>query len=99
MDVFKAISDPTRREILALLSKRDMSAGEIAEQFSMSKPAISKHLEILKYNDLISAEKNGQFIVYSLNMTAMQTMYVKVMEVFSSLKEEGVELEKTNPKQ
>lgn len=90
MDVFKAIADPTRREILALLSKSDKSAGEIAEQFQMSKPAISKHLDILKSNNLITVEKQGQFMIYSINTTAMQNIYLKVMEVFHGFQEQSV---------
>ena len=82
MDVFKAIADVTRREILCMLSVQDMNAGEIAEHFHMSKPAISKHLDILKAHDLISCEKQGQFLIYSINTTAMQNVYVKIAELF-----------------
>ena len=88
MDAFKAIADPTRREILNMLSKQDMNAGEIAEHLQMSKPAISKHLDILKNSDLISCEKMGQFVVYSINTTAVQNIYRKFLEVFDGL--EGV---------
>ena len=51
MDMFKAMADPTRRRILQLLSEKNLSAGEIAEEFTMSKPAISKHLDILKTSE------------------------------------------------
>ena len=85
MDAFKAIADETRREILNMLSKQDMSAGEIAAHFSMSKPAISKHLEILKNSDLITGEKKGQYIIYSINTTAVQNIYRKFVEVFDGL--------------
>lgn len=88
MDAFKAIADPTRREILNMLSKQDMNAGEIADHFPMSKPAISKHLDILKNSDLISCEKQGQYVVYSINTTAVQNIYRKFLEVFDGL--EGV---------
>jgi ArsR family transcriptional regulator len=71
-DIFKALNDATRREILELLKIKDMSAGEIADQFNMSKPSISHHLDILKRADLISAEKSGQFIFYSINTTIME---------------------------
>ena len=53
MDMFKAMADPTRRRILQLLSEKNLSAGEIAEEFTMSKPAISKHLDILKTSERI----------------------------------------------
>lgn len=85
MDAFKAIADPTRREILNMLSKKDMNAGDIAEHFQMSKPAISKHLDILKNSDLISCEKQGQYVVYSINTTAVQNIYRKFLEVFDGL--------------
>ncbi|MBW4360888.1 MULTISPECIES: autorepressor SdpR family transcription factor [Flavobacterium] len=71
-DIFKALNDATRREILELLKTKDMSAGEIADQFNMSKPSISHHLDILKRADLITAEKSGQFIFYSINTTIME---------------------------
>ena len=85
MDAFKAIADPTRREILNMLSKKDMNAGDIAEHFQMSKPAISNHLDILKNSDLISCEKQGQYVVYSINTTAVQNIYRKFLEVFDGL--------------
>lgn len=71
-ETFKALADPTRREILILLSKNDMSAGEIAEQFNISKPSISHHLSILKTAGLVLAMREGQNIIYSLNTTVFQ---------------------------
>lgn len=68
---FKALNDPTRRAILELLQHRDMTAGEIVEQFNISGPSISHHLDILKQAGLVTAEKNGQFISYSLNTTVV----------------------------
>ncbi|NDP22391.1 MAG: winged helix-turn-helix transcriptional regulator [Paludibacter sp.] len=70
--IFKALNDVTRREILELLKVKDLSAGEIANHFNISKPSISHHLDILKRADLITFEKNGQFIIYSLNTTVME---------------------------
>lgn len=69
--VFKALNDPTRREILEMLQERDMTAGEIAEQFTISFPSISHHLDILKQAKLVIAEKGGQFVYYSLNTTVV----------------------------
>ena len=65
--VFKALSDETRREILKLLSEKPMSAGEIADNFNMSKPSISKHLDILNEAELVVRDRQGQFIIYSIN--------------------------------
>ena len=70
--IFKALNDATRREILALLKSKELSAGEIADQFNISKPSISHHLDILKQADLITSEKKGQFIIYSINTTVME---------------------------
>ena len=69
--VFKALNDHTRRAILDLLRERDMTAGEIGENFKMSAPSISHHLELLKRSELITGEKKGQFIHYSLNTTVL----------------------------
>lgn len=69
---FKALADPTRRQILKLLQERDMSAGAIAEHFNMTKPSISHHLNVLKNSGLILDERHGQNIIYSLNMTIFQ---------------------------
>ncbi|MEG1024184.1 autorepressor SdpR family transcription factor [Flavobacterium plurextorum] len=71
-DIFKALNDATRREILELLRQKDMSAGEIADAFNISKPSISHHLDILRRADLITSEKKGQFIIYSINTTIME---------------------------
>jgi DNA-binding transcriptional ArsR family regulator len=67
--IFKALDDPTRRRILELLNERDMTAGDIADQFEMSKPSISHHLDLLKQANLVIAIKQGQFRMYSLNMS------------------------------
>jgi ArsR family transcriptional regulator len=72
MDIlFKALNDSTRREILQLLKNKNMSAGEIADAFNISKPSISHHLDLLKQADLVSIEKQGQFIIYSINTTIL----------------------------
>ena len=70
--IFKALNDETRRKILELLKAKDLSAGEIADYFNISKPSISHHLDILKRADLISSEKKGQFVIYALNTTVME---------------------------
>jgi ArsR family transcriptional regulator, arsenate/arsenite/antimonite-responsive transcriptional repressor len=65
-NVFAALASTARRKILAYLSAADLTAGEIADRFAMSKPAISKHLQILEHAGLVKSEKNGQFVTYSL---------------------------------
>ena len=65
-DVFQALSSSVRRQILAYLSKTSLTAGDIAERFNMSKPAISKHLSLLEHAGLVQSEKEGQYVYYSL---------------------------------
>jgi DNA-binding transcriptional ArsR family regulator len=72
--IFKALNDPTRREILDLLKEKDLTAGEIADQFNISKPSISHHLDLLKQAGLVVSVKEGQFVYYSLNTTVMDEM-------------------------
>lgn len=79
---FKALSDKTRRKILKLLNEKDMNAGEIAEHFDMSKPSISKHLDILREAELISSEKKGQYIIYSINTSVIQEVLGNFLEIF-----------------
>lgn len=69
--VFKALNDPTRREILEMLQTKDLTAGEIAEKFNISFPSISHHLDLLKQAKLVTSEKEGQFVYYSLNTTVV----------------------------
>ncbi|HTE27766.1 autorepressor SdpR family transcription factor [Flavitalea sp.] len=69
--LFKALNDPTRREIVDLLKAGDMTAGDISDHFNISKPSISHHLDLLKQADIISSVKQGQFIYYSLNATVL----------------------------
>lgn len=83
-DVFKALSDSTRREILNLLKDGPKNAGEIANQFNMTKPSISHHLSILKQAGLIEDERQGQQIIYNLNSTVFQ----ELISWFYSFKEE-----------
>ncbi|MBI3133759.1 MAG: winged helix-turn-helix transcriptional regulator [Bacteroidetes bacterium] len=79
--LFKALNDKTRRRILELLRKGDMTAGEIAEQFNMTKPSISHHLDLLKQSDLVTAEKKGQFVVYSINTTVIDDLLKWVLKI------------------
>ena len=79
--VFKALSDPTRREILRLLSGGEKTAGDLAERFDMSKPSMSHHFAVLKEADLISSRRNGQQIWYSLNTTVAQDAISWVMDL------------------
>lgn len=70
--VFKALSDKNRREILTLLKKGDMTVGQIQEHFSITPASLSHHLDILKRANLVVAERQGQFIKYSLNLSVFE---------------------------
>ncbi len=79
-NVFKALNDKTRRDILEMLQEKDMSAGEIVEQFNISGPSISHHLDLLKQADLVRTTKEGQFIYYSLNTTVVDDIMKWLMQ-------------------
>ena len=79
--LFRALNDPTRRAILEQLRRRDMTAGEIADGFSVSKPTISHHLDLLKQANLILPEKNGQFIIYSLNTSVLEECFAWLLSI------------------
>ena len=85
---FKALADAKRRKILVLLQKQDLTAGEIAQEFEISKPSISHHLKILKNANLVEARRDGQQIYYSLQMTVFQEVVSQFMNLF---KQEGSE--------
>ena len=71
-DVFEALSHPVRREILTLLKKRPMSAGELAGHFDLSKPTLSVHFAKLKDADLVTVERNGTSLIYHLNLSILE---------------------------
>ena len=81
-DVFKALSDPTRREILRMLRKRPMNAGELAEAFEMTKGSLSHHYNILKAAELVRCERRGQFLVYSLNTSVIEDVMALLVDLF-----------------
>jgi ArsR family transcriptional regulator len=80
-EVFQALSDPTRREILRLLRAGDRTAGDLAEQFPLAKSTLSGHFGVLKHAGLIVAEKNGTSIVYSLNVSAVEQALAAALEL------------------
>ena len=84
---FKALSDPTRREVLRLLSGGEQTAGELAERFDMTKPSMSHHFSVLKEADLIRSRRDGQQIYYSLNTTVLQDVIARMMDLFGTRQE------------
>ncbi|KMY54407.1 MULTISPECIES: autorepressor SdpR family transcription factor [Bacillaceae] len=87
-EAFKALSDPSRRKILHLLKKEDLTAGEIAGHFNMTKPSISHHLNLLRQANLVESEKKGQHIIYSLNTSVFEDVVTWFMD-FLTKDEEG----------
>jgi len=86
---FKALADPTRREILALLRHGEKTAGELAEQFDMTKPSMSHHFSVLKDADLITSRREGQQIWYGLNTTVVQDFLAWGMDLLDGDKKSG----------
>lgn len=87
-NTFKALSDPTRRKIIQLLRKGDLSAGEIAEYFAITRPSLSHHLNILKQADLVIDQRQGQNIIYSLNLTVFEEILNWCLEMIDSKEDE-----------
>jgi ArsR family transcriptional regulator, repressor of sdpIR and other operons len=81
-EVFKALSDPTRREILRLLGRGEMTAGKLAERFDMTKPSMSHHFSVLKQADLVTTRREGQQIFYSLNTTVLEDILTLLWDLF-----------------
>jgi DNA-binding transcriptional ArsR family regulator len=80
--VFKALSDPTRRRVLQLLRERPMSAGELSDHFEVSKPTMSAHFAVLQAAGLIEAEKSGRTIIYRLVMSVLEEALLGFAQTF-----------------
>ncbi len=83
-EVFKALSDPTRREILRALRSGEKTAGELAELFPLTKSTLSGHFAVLKAADLVLTEKRGTSIIYRLNTTVFQDVVTHLLDLFGS---------------
>jgi ArsR family transcriptional regulator, arsenate/arsenite/antimonite-responsive transcriptional repressor len=92
---FRALADPTRREILSLLRRGEMTAGGLAEHFDMTKPTMSHHFAVLKDADLLTSRRDGQTIWYSLNTTVVQDLMAWAMDLIGSDNKSG----KTGPRE
>jgi DNA-binding transcriptional ArsR family regulator len=87
--IFKALADPTRRQILRLLAEREMTAGDLAKRFEMTKPSMSHHFSVLKDADLIRFRREGQMIWYSVNTTVLQDVLTWAIEMLHSPESNG----------
>lgn len=91
-DALKALADPTRREILRLLrGAGELSAGELAARFDLTKPSMSHHFSVLKQADLIASRRDGQTIYYAINTTVLQDLMMTLFDLFGKPKSEGGE--------
>ncbi|AMY05718.1 ArsR family transcriptional regulator [Staphylococcus condimenti] len=79
-DIFKALSDSTRRSILEMLKEQKLTASEIAEHFDMSQASVSQHLKILRLNDLIYSERKGKYLYYHLNLSVFEEVIKWVVQ-------------------
>lgn len=78
----QALSDPSRRKILELLKKKDLAVGEIARHFSITLPSLSHHLNVLKQADLVTFRRQGQELIYSLNLSVFEEISQKLIKFF-----------------
>jgi ArsR family transcriptional regulator, arsenate/arsenite/antimonite-responsive transcriptional repressor len=88
-EVFKALSDPSRRKILQLLRHGSKTAGELSEGFDMTKGSLSHHFNVLKAADLVRCERRGQQIVYSLNTTVFEDVAALLVDLFGQHSRNG----------
>lgn len=99
--IFEALASTPRRKILAYLSETELSAGEIAARFEMSKPSLSQHLKVLENAGLVASEKRGQFVYYSLQRdhlaNTLSGFLQNVCPVATGLKKESRALAKSKP--
>jgi ArsR family transcriptional regulator len=86
--VFKALADPTRRAILHLLRKEEMTAGDLAARFDMSKPTLSHHFAVLRDAGLVTSRREGQAIWYALNTTVLEDIVAWTIDLARGAKGE-----------
>jgi DNA-binding transcriptional ArsR family regulator len=83
-EVFKALSDPTRRQILKLLQRGSRSAGQLSESFDITKGSLSHHFNVLKAAELVRTRRDGQQIIYSLNTSVFEDVAALLLELFAT---------------
>ena len=87
--MYRALADPTRRRVLALLRERDMTAGELAAQFELSWPTMSGHFSVLREADLVDADRTGSTITYHLNVSVLEEALAALMDAFRIVAKES----------
>jgi DNA-binding transcriptional ArsR family regulator len=94
-ELFRALGDPTRREILRLLRRGDLSAGEIAERFPLARSTLSGHFRVLLHAGLVVRERRGTTILYSLNVSAFEEAVAGVLELLDARRARAVRPRRT----
>ncbi len=84
---FQALANPYRRQIVRLLKWKNMSVNEIVEQFDIAQPTISRHLDVLRKAEIVTSERKGNQIIYSLNLSAVQEMVMMLSELLETKQE------------
>ncbi len=88
-ETFRALSDPTRRQILDLLRRGEMTAGALADRFDMTKPSMSHHFAVLKEADLVTSRREGQQIWYALNTTVVEDVLAWAVQLAADGRDRG----------
>jgi DNA-binding transcriptional ArsR family regulator len=94
-DVFRALADPTRREILKRLRRRPLSAGELADLFPQSRSTLSAHFSALRAANLVQTERQGQTILYSLNLSVMEDAIAGVLDALGTVRDTATRAPRT----
>lgn len=82
-EFYQALANPYRREIIKMLKWKNLSAGEITEHFDISQPSISRHLDVLKRAEIVTTERKANQIIYSLNLSVMDEMYIQLSDLLN----------------
>ena len=92
-EFYQALASPYRREIIKLLKWKNLSAGQIAEHFDISQPSISRHLDVLKRAEIVTAERKANQIIYSLNLSVLDEMFIQLSDLLNIRLEKKQEME------
>ena len=92
-DFFQALSHPCRREIIRLLKWKNLTAGQIAGHFDIAQPTVSRHLEVLRNAGIVTSQRRGNQIIYSLDRSMVQEMLMEVMELLGRREETAYDTE------
>jgi DNA-binding transcriptional ArsR family regulator len=96
-DVFRALADPTRREILKRLRRRPLTAGELADLFPQNRSTLSAHCSALRAADLVQTERQGQTIIYSLNLSVMEEAIARVLDALGAVRHTATQVPRAAP--